>query len=175
MRFTYLHSVQQTFERRFKKTLQTRQNLSNAARHTLKWLRQPDCPVCLVSTDKNLQPVVDFKARYIQLVTAELSETHQPAQVFLNNQPAPQEPAFTDDDKRIVKQWLRPHLMFPPSTIEGTASLHGLCYSVSLGVRNSGTACLAISGAEIVFISKYTHHTANQYGPWKTVLSRGGQ
>ena len=35
--------------------------------------------------------------------------------------------------------------MFPPSTIEGTASLNGLCYSVSLGVRNSGTACLAIS------------------------------
>ena len=61
-------------------------------------------------------------------------------------------------DKRIAKQWLRPHLMFPPSTIEGTASLHGLCYSVSLGVRNSGTACLAISGAEIVFTSKYTHH-----------------
>ena len=51
-----------------------------------------------MSTDKNLQPVVDFKSRYIQLVTAELSETHQPAEVFLNNQPAPQEPAFTDDD-----------------------------------------------------------------------------
>ena len=95
---TYLHSVQQTFERRFKKTPQTRQNLSNAARHTLKWLRQPDCPVCLVSTDKNLQPVVDFKSRYVQLVTAELSETHQPAEDFLNNQPAFQEPAFTDDD-----------------------------------------------------------------------------
>ena len=49
-------------------------------------------------------------------------------------------------------------------TMEGDTAMRDkiresiLCYSVSLGVRNSGTVCLAISGAEIVFTSKYTHH-----------------
>ena len=32
------------------------------------------------------------------------------------------------------------------------------CEALVQDVRNSGTACLAISGAEIVFTSKYTHH-----------------
>ena len=93
----YLHTTRHNFERRLAKTPTIRQNLSNASRHCLKWLRQPDCPVCLVCTDKNLQPVVDFKSRYIQLTEAELAETHQPAEVFLAAQPAPQPIPLTDD------------------------------------------------------------------------------
>ena len=49
-------------------------------------------------------------------------------------------------DKRIAKQWLRPYLMFPPSTIEGTASLCGQCLCRPFRVHIAGQHALLYLG-----------------------------
>ena len=90
-------------------------NIRSVGRRVLRSFSQPDNPLVLVKTDKGLQPVLDYKSRYLQMARSELQETHEPASAYFHRL-APLDPGDitlpdwsgvdTDRDQKFVLEFV---------------------------------------------------------------------